>query len=90
MRQLLVMANIPSSPILVTLMMDALSSPKTSVLTKATWHNIPEDGILQYLHLEYQFFNNLQKDLLYIRKNPFMAIYFSGFIKWRTIWLNTF
>jgi hypothetical protein len=33
--QLLVMANIPSSPILVTLMMEALSSSETAV-TKAT------------------------------------------------------
>jgi hypothetical protein len=41
-----VMANVPSSPILVTLMMEGLSSFETSVLTTATWHNIPEDGIL--------------------------------------------
>jgi hypothetical protein len=35
--QLLVMANfVPSSPILVTLMMEALSSSETSVLTRAT------------------------------------------------------
>jgi hypothetical protein len=32
-RQLLVTANVPSSPILVTLMMEALSSSVTSVLT---------------------------------------------------------
>jgi hypothetical protein len=48
MRQLLFMANvIPSSTIFVTLMVEALCSSQTSVLTRTTQHDIPEDGILQ-------------------------------------------
>jgi hypothetical protein len=51
-RLLLVTANVPSSLILVTVMMEALHSSETSFLTRTTLRNIPEDGILHSYRLE--------------------------------------
>jgi hypothetical protein len=43
----IITANVvPRSLILVTLMMEEIRSFETSVLTTATWRNIPEGGIL--------------------------------------------
>jgi hypothetical protein len=62
MRRLLVTANIvPSSPILVTLIMEALCCFETSVHTRATCRHIPEDGILRLLKI---FVGFLTIDLL--------------------------
>jgi hypothetical protein len=44
---LLVTANVASSPIIVTLVMEALCSSETSVLTRVTQRNIPQDAILR-------------------------------------------
>jgi hypothetical protein len=71
---LLVTANIvPSSPILVTLMMEALHSSEMLVLTTATQHSIPEDGILHSHHHE-----NLKCYIAYTySENPLCSFPFS-------------
>jgi hypothetical protein len=74
MRQLLVTANIAhNSPILVTIMMGAIFYSETSVLTRATRRNIPEDGILHSHGCEnlksYKFLLNCILPLLLHRRN---------------------
>jgi hypothetical protein len=51
--QLLLIANVaPGSLILLTLMMEALHTSKTSVPTRATQRHIPENDILHSHYLE--------------------------------------
>jgi hypothetical protein len=50
--QLPVTANVACSPVLVTVMMEALRSSETPDLTRVTRRNIPEDFILHSRRLE--------------------------------------
>jgi hypothetical protein len=75
------------SPILVTLMLEAIRSSDTSVLTTVTWRNIPEDGILHLcrapnyailMHLKGCFLKNAITS--YGPRHMYMYMYMSMYV----------
>jgi hypothetical protein len=70
--QLLVTANVHRSPILFTLMMEAIWSFETLILTRVTHYHIPEDGSLHnYRHENLKYYKIVKS---------FLKIYFCKWI----------
>jgi hypothetical protein len=93
-RRLLVTANVvPSSPILVTLTMEALISAETSVITRAIRRNIADDGILHILRREnlrsklYTFVSPLPHSCSMSRPPHSPRLYNSNYT-WRRVHIN--
>jgi hypothetical protein len=80
--QLLLTTNVvPSSPILVTLMTEAMHSSEMLVLTSATRHDIPDDGILQCILTIHDFLS-----VYFIYRIGCVEVMYFTLLMWATVW----
>jgi hypothetical protein len=80
---------VPSSPILVTLLMEVLSFSKTLILIRATWHNIPEDGILDLNTLDFSSYLDLASNGSNYHSTIFWNLILYILPKFAAFWINT-
>jgi hypothetical protein len=79
---------VPSSPILVTMMTEALSSSETSILTKATQRNITEDAIQHIcvsVHTQVSGWS-LIRTQYNLRIMIIIFFFLSGLLQYDTMW----
>jgi hypothetical protein len=79
-RQLLVTADVPISPILVTLMFEAIHSSEASVPSRVTRRHIPEDDILHFNQALFCWYVVVRVDRISVFSLDYIPFCFSNYI----------